>query len=256
MHNKADMTLVTSPQMKEEMEANGVSRVEVWRKGVDTEVFNPAFKSEAMRAELSDGHPEDPLLIYVGRLGSEKRLQDLREVLGAIPEARLAIVGKGPAEAELKDLFKGVPRVKFMGTMQGDPLSQAFASADIFVMPSDSETLGEPHLGPLVSCCPSSSFSAHIPLWLVAHLGFVVIESMASGTPVVGARAGGIPSIINDGKTSLLANPRDPKDFTEKVPRKVPMLDSADMALVRSAKWMLYSAYDTSLRLLFHGICL
>lgn len=47
--------------------------------------------------------------------------------------------------------------------------------------------------------------------------GFVVIESMASGVPVVGARAGGIPSIIKDGETSLLANPRDPVDFAEKV---------------------------------------
>ena len=48
-------------------------------------------------------------------------------------------------------------------------------------------------------------------------LGFVVIESMASGVPVVGARAGGIPSIIEDGRTGLLANPRDEEDFTAKV---------------------------------------
>ena len=72
--------------------------------------------------------------------------------------------------------------------MNGERLSQAFASADIFVMPSCSETLG-----------------------------FVVIESMASGVPCVGARAGGIPNNIIDGKTGLLANPRDPKHFTSKV---------------------------------------
>jgi sulfoquinovosyltransferase len=100
---------------------------------------------------------------------------------------RLAIVGKGPAEAELKKYFEGTA-TKFMGLLQGDRLSQAFASGDLFVMPSDSETLG-----------------------------FVVIESMASGVPVVGARAGGVPSIISDGETGLLANPRDPQDFLVKV---------------------------------------
>lgn len=75
-----------------------------------------------------------------------------------------------------------------MGLMRGERLSQAYASVDLFVMPSDSETLG-----------------------------FVVIESMASGVPVVGANFGGIPSIIKDGKTGLLTVPRDEKDFTAKV---------------------------------------
>ena len=66
VHNRADLTLVTSPQMKEEMMENGIQNVEVWRKGVDTEKFDPRFQSDAMREELSDGHPEAPLLIYVG----------------------------------------------------------------------------------------------------------------------------------------------------------------------------------------------
>lgn len=187
VHNRADLTLVTSPQMKEEMEANGIERVEVWRKGVDTSKFDPRFKSFDMRLELSDGHPDAPLLLYVGRLGNEKRLKELKHLLKSLPEARLAIVGKGPAEVELKKHFQGTP-TKFMGLLQGERLSQAFASVDLFVMPSDSETLG-----------------------------FVVIESMASGVPVVGARAGGIPSIISDGETGILANPRDPKDFANKV---------------------------------------
>lgn len=140
-----------------------------------------------MRAELTDGHPEDTLLIYVGRLCATKLLPQLKETLAAIPNARLAFVGKGPSEDMLKSHFAGT-KTKFMGMMQGERLSQAFASADLFVMPSDSETLG-----------------------------FVVIESMASGVPVVGANAGGIPSIIKDGKTGLLVTPRDPDEFTAKV---------------------------------------
>ena len=59
--------------MKEEMTANGVERVDVWRKGVDSEKFDPKFKSAAMRSELSDGHPEDPLLLYVGRVRQRTR---------------------------------------------------------------------------------------------------------------------------------------------------------------------------------------
>jgi sulfoquinovosyltransferase len=74
VHNRADLTVTVSPQIKEELEAHGIRQVDVWRKGVDTETFNPRFKSSAMRAELTEGHPEDTLLLYVGRIGKEKLL--------------------------------------------------------------------------------------------------------------------------------------------------------------------------------------
>ena len=67
--------------MKEEFEAQGIKNVEVWRKGVDTDKFNPSFKSASMREELSDGNPEAPLLICVGRLGKEKLLSQLKHTL-------------------------------------------------------------------------------------------------------------------------------------------------------------------------------
>ncbi|CAB1101644.1 GT4 [Ectocarpus sp. CCAP 1310/34] len=169
-HNKADLTLCTSPQMQQQLEANGIERVDVWRKGIDVERFNPKFACKEMRSRLTDGHPEDPLIIYVGRLGAEKRLRDIKGVLERNPKARLALVGKGPDSDALKEHFSGTKTV-LTGVMSGEALSQAFASADVFVMPSDSETLG-----------------------------FVVLESMASGVPVVGANAGGIPDLIEDGK--------------------------------------------------------
>lgn len=90
-----------------------------------------------------------------------------------IPKARLALVGGGPDSESLKEHFKGTKTV-LAGQMTGEALSQAFASADVFVMPSDTETLG-----------------------------FVVLESMASGVPVVGANAGGIPDLIDDGKVRM-----------------------------------------------------
>lgn len=176
-HNRADLTLVTSPQMKKELEDNGIPRVDVWRKGIDTERFNPKFKSSEMRNVMSDSNPDDFLMIYVGRLGAEKRLKDVRDILERMPNARFAVVGKGPQKEELEEYFKGTKTI-FLGQRSGDELSQAFASADVFIMPSDSETLG-----------------------------FVVLESMASGVPVVGANAGGIPSIITNEKDGYLVEP-------------------------------------------------
>lgn len=139
-HSRADLTLVTSPQMKEEMEKNGVPRVDVWRKGIDTVRFHPQFKDEAMRCKMSNGHPEDFLMVYVGRLGAEKRLKDIKPVLEKLGDgARLCIVGKGPQEEELKEYFGDMQeKVVFTGQLSGDELSKAFASADCFMMPSDS----------------------------------------------------------------------------------------------------------------------
>lgn len=71
-----------------------------------------------MRNILSDGHPEKPLLLYVGRLGFEKRLHRLRNVLDENPNVHLAIVGHGPAEESLRECFKGYP-VTFAGKMEG-----------------------------------------------------------------------------------------------------------------------------------------
>jgi sulfoquinovosyltransferase len=187
-HNRADLTLCTSPQMKDELVANGIPRVDVWRKGIDTERFQPKFRSESMRKRMTKQNPNDFLIVYVGRLGAEKRLKDLKDILQQMaPDTRLCIVGTGPQEDELKAHFKGTNTV-FTGQLSGDDLSSAFASADVFIMPSDSETLG-----------------------------FVVLESMASGVPVVGCKAGGIPDIIDSGETGFLVEPGDTDTYVKRL---------------------------------------
>jgi sulfoquinovosyltransferase len=187
VHSRADLTLVTSPQMRDELTSNGIPRVDVWRKGIDTERFNPRFKSDEWRNKMSDGNPDDFLMVYVGRLGAEKRLKDIKAMLERMPNARLCVVGGGPQEEELHQYFKGTKTV-FTGQLSGDDLSSAFASGDTFIMPSDSETLG-----------------------------FVVLESMASGVPVVGCKAGGIPAIIDDEKTSFLVEPGDTDGYVKRL---------------------------------------
>ena len=207
-HDKADLTLCTSPQLKEECTSFGMRRMDVWQKGINSERFNPSFRTDEMRERLSEGNPDAPLLIYVGRLGLEKKLANLKQVLDSNPGARLALVGKGPAEDGLREHFKGYP-VYFAGQMSGDTLSSAYASADIFVMPSDSETLG-----------------------------FVVLEAMASAVPVVGVAKGGVQDLIEDGKNGFLVpNDNNMVDFSARVKQLIDDKDGRDEIALYARKW-------------------
>jgi glycosyltransferase involved in cell wall biosynthesis len=173
-HNRATLNLCTSGAMMDQLRHHGIPRVALWPGGVDTDRFRPGRRSGPMRERLSDGHPESPLLVYVGRLSPEKDIERLRPILKALPHARLALVGDGPHRKALQQHFAGMP-VHMAGFLRGEELAAAYASADIFVMPSRTETLG-----------------------------LVVLEAMASGLPVVGANAGGIPDMIVDGSNGIL----------------------------------------------------
>jgi glycosyltransferase involved in cell wall biosynthesis len=173
-HRRATMNLCTSTAIVDELRSHGIGNLALWPGGVDADRFNPGQRSQAMRERLSGGHLEDPLLLYVGRLSAEKEIERLRPMLEALPNARLALVGDGPHRGELERCFAGMP-VTMAGFLHGDELAAAFASSDIFVMPSRTETLG-----------------------------LVVLEAMASGLPVVAARAGGIPEMIEDGASGFL----------------------------------------------------
>ncbi|CAK9238453.1 unnamed protein product [Sphagnum troendelagicum] len=116
-HQAADLTLVMSHALGKEMNAAGAStaeKIRIWQKGVDSESFHTRFKSQEMRNHLT--------------------------VMGGIPHIRLAFVGDGPFSFTVVDI-QGM-NVTFTGMLQGEELSQAYASADIFITPSESETLG------------------------------------------------------------------------------------------------------------------
>ena len=179
-HNKARLNLCTSSVMVKELVAHGIERVDLWQRGVDTEMFQPHLASAQMRSRLSQGNPKAPLLLYVGRVSAEKQIDRIKPVLEAVPEARLAIVGDGPSREALETHFADT-KTNFVGYLQGLELASAFASADAFVFPSRTETLG-----------------------------LVLLEAMAAGCPVVAARSGGIPDIVTDGVNGYLFEPDDP----------------------------------------------
>ncbi|KAK1320232.1 hypothetical protein QJS10_CPA03g01854 [Acorus calamus] len=191
----ADLTLVPSAAIGRDLQAARVTaanKIRLWNKGVDSESFHPHFRDHEMRLRLTDGEPEKPLVIHVGRLGVEKSLDFLKGVMDRLPGVRIAFIGDGPYKPELERMFSGMPAV-FTGMLHGEELSKAYASGDVFIMPSESETLG-----------------------------LVVLEAMSSGVPVVGVRAGGIPDIIpedQDGKTGFLYAPGDLDDCVSKVER-------------------------------------
>ncbi len=185
-NEQADLSLCPSQEMIREFNNHEIEDLRLWRRGVDTELFSPEKYSAAMRSRLTDGHPEAPLIIYAGRLSDEKEIYMLRPILEEFPSVRAAIIGNGPIKEKLQKWFEGTPTT-FTGFLEGEELAQAYASADVFVFPSQSETLG-----------------------------LVALEAMAAGTPVIGARAGGITELIDDGETGYFFDPGSRKDLLEK----------------------------------------
>lgn len=199
-YNRADLILATSHAMQAALEQQGIHRVQLWQRGVDTARFHPSRASNLMRARLTDGHPEEKLLLYVGRLSAEKEIERCRDVLEALPGVRLALIGDGPQRDKLERHFAGTP-THFAGFLRGDELASAFASGDAFYLPSRTETLG-----------------------------LVLLESMAAGCPVVTMRSGGTSDVVQDGVTGSLCDPDDPRSPIEALRRL--LFDEAHHAAV------------------------
>jgi glycosyltransferase involved in cell wall biosynthesis len=199
LHNEAIINLCTSDATRGQLLREGIKRVRLWPQGVDARRFHPDRTSEEWRVRLSGGYPKEKVLLFVGRLAPEKGIGRLKAVLREVPNSRLAIVGEGPARKALEREFRGMPTV-FTGLLTGDDLAAAFASADLFLFPSTTETLG-----------------------------MAMIEGLASGLPVVAARSGAAHEVVSEDENGLLYEPGSDKDLVATVRR---ILD--DNALRRS----------------------
>lgn len=183
-HNRADATLVPTHELAELLRAQGFRRVRRLPRAVDCERFTPDRRDQTLRAQWGVG-PEDPVAIHVGRIAAEKNLalavRAYRRLYEANPRARFVWVGSGPERARLE---REHPDFIFCGVQRGEELARHFASGDLFVFPSRSETFGN-----------------------------VTLEAMASGVPTVAFNYGAAREHLRDGLHGAAIDDGDDEGF-------------------------------------------
>lgn len=150
-HNWALATMVPTEEMRVDLESQGFQNLRVVARGVDTGLFCPGRRSAGLRAQWGVSGAQ-PVALYVGRLAPEKNLNVLGEAFAAIrlaqPDCRMVLVGDGPQRAELA---ARQPEIVFAGTRSGEDLATHYASADLFLFPSLTETFGNVTLEAMAS---------------------------------------------------------------------------------------------------------
>lgn len=190
-YRRCRQVYVASQSMAAVLRAHEISQeLRLWERGVDTSVFDPRFRSMAWRRAA--GVPDhSPLITFVGRPVWEKGLRIFAEVIEGLEAMRIPhrsmIVGDGPAGNQLASRLSNTI---FTGYLRGQSLARAYASSDIFLFPSDTETFGN-----------------------------VTLEAMASGLPSVCADAPGSSSLVVHDHTGFLAEPAKARSFLEYVLR-------------------------------------
>ncbi|ODU91301.1 MAG: glycoside hydrolase [Thiobacillus sp. 65-69] len=183
-HNKAAVTLVPTEGIRRELAASGYDNLEIIGRGVDTRLFHPGRRDPALRARWGVA-PDDTVALYVGRLAAEKNLALVFRAYDAMREAhaptRLVLVGDGPERAAWQAKR---PDAVFCGTQTGETLAAHYASGDVFLFPSLTETWGN-----------------------------VTIEAMASGLAVVAYDCAAAEEVIRHGENGLKAAPEEALSF-------------------------------------------
>jgi phosphatidylinositol alpha 1,6-mannosyltransferase len=190
-YTHAERVLVPSRVYERFLNSRGVRHTGLWTRGVDPAEFHPSFRSEAYRTRFGVG-PEDLLVTYIGRLAKEKDIPRLIAAWEALRKrrgnAQLVLVGRGPLEQELRE--RALPGIHLTGLLSGRELSEAYASADLFVFPSSTETFGNS-----------------------------LLEAMASGLPALGVRAGGVLEFAEHDVNAWLAPAHDTAALTASLGR-------------------------------------
>lgn len=185
-HNRTGCTMVPTRALASELAAKGFTNLRVVARGVDTRQFDPARWCPALRA--SWGATDSSLVVlYVGRLAEEKNLPTLlaafKRIQQARPDSRLVLVGNGPAREELQ---RRCPTAVFAGIRKGEELARHYASGDLFLFPSLTETFGN-----------------------------VTPEAMASGLAVVAFNHAAASELVRSGENGMLAQPGNEGHFCD-----------------------------------------
>lgn len=182
-------TYVPTPSMIEELTREGINaNMKIWARGINTSLFSPEKRDMEWRRSV--GFSDDEIVIaFVSRLVWEKELRTYIESVNNLqkenPKIRALVVGDGPARKEAQKLL---PNGYFAGFATGEMLAKAYASADVFLFPSHTETFGN-----------------------------VTLEAMASGLPCVVADAIGSRSLVDHGVNGYHAEKENTADFTDKL---------------------------------------
>tara|TARA_B100002051_G_scaffold276815_1_gene329059 strand:+ start:52490 stop:53863 length:1374 start_codon:yes stop_codon:yes gene_type:complete len=141
-HNLTRRTLVPTEAMRSELMAAGYKRVSVIGRGVDLDSYSPAHRSHELRKSLGVRN-HGLLVLYAGRLAPEKNIdlaiESFREIQKTRPDARMLLVGDGPERSRLQ---QENPDLHFTGFLSGESLSRHYASSDVFLFPSLTDTFG------------------------------------------------------------------------------------------------------------------
>jgi len=171
IHSQTDRTLAPSTSACLDLHLAGVPEVYLWRRGVNTELFNPSKRSATLRDTWKNGDQSKIIVGFVGRLAQEKRVSDLK-ALQSNPNIQLVIVGDGPHRHKLE---QQLPGAIFLGFKNGDELAQIYASFDLFIHPGPNETFCQ-----------------------------AVQEALASGVPSIVPRTGGPADLVAHGRTGYV----------------------------------------------------
>ncbi|EXJ15470.1 glycosyltransferase family 4 protein [Imhoffiella purpurea] len=169
-HNRSDTTLVPTAELKTELSVEGFNNLHIFGRGVDVDQFSPSWRSTELRRAWGCGD-EDLAVVYVGRIAAEKNLDLAREAFQAIradrSNVRFVLVGDGPEAASMQ---REHPEFIFVGAKVGAELSAHYASGDLFLFPSLTETFGNVVTEAMASGLPVIAFDyaaahAHIQPW-------------------------------------------------------------------------------------------
>ena len=191
-YNQAEIVFVPAKEIEQELNKKGINNTKIWTRGIYIKKFNPTFRSKILRTQWeADGKN---VILYSGRFVWYKDLKTFIEVYNLFKErgsknTLFVLLGAGPIEKKLK---KSMPEAIFPGYLSGKKLSEVYASADIFLFPSTTETFGN-----------------------------VIQEALSSGIPSVVSDKGGCKEIINSSRGGLIAKAEDAESFYQCIKRLI-----------------------------------
>jgi glycosyltransferase involved in cell wall biosynthesis len=188
-HRPFEKIFVPSEETRQTLHTKSFTNVEIWARGVDCDMFTPQNHDSFLRKRYNIS--EKYIFLYVGRLAPEKDLEILYEMIKKLPSSlkesvHWLIVGDGPSRSMVDRWEAEHSNVTCAGYLSGDELARVYASSDLFVFPSSTETFGN-----------------------------VVLEASASGLPAIVSNRGGVTEIVQDRITGRICEAREPDSFIQ-----------------------------------------